>query len=70
LRFLLRDRDTKFGAAFDTVFTAAGMEVTRTPPQAPCTNATMPDSPHARRSEGAQELTAGPARYGRSVRYR
>ncbi|MFC5006749.1 integrase core domain-containing protein [Dactylosporangium cerinum] len=39
LRFLLRDRDTKFTAAFDVVFTAAGIDVLRTPPQAPKANA-------------------------------
>jgi putative transposase len=38
-RFLLRDRDTKFTAAFDTIFTAAGIDVLRTPPQAPRANA-------------------------------
>ena len=34
LRVLLRDRDAKFTAAFDTVFTAAGIDVLRTP--VPC----------------------------------
>jgi hypothetical protein len=35
LRFLLRDRDTKFTAAFDTVFTAANIQVIRTRPRRP-----------------------------------
>jgi putative transposase len=34
-RFLIRDRDTKFIDAFDTVFTAAGIRVLRAPPQTP-----------------------------------
>jgi hypothetical protein len=39
VRFLIRDRDTGFTASFDDVFTSAGIKITKTPPQAPRTNA-------------------------------
>jgi putative transposase len=39
VKFLLRDRDTKFTAAFDAVFTAPGVRIIKTPVQPPLANA-------------------------------
>src|SRR5665213_2902125 len=39
VKFLIRDRDTKFTVAFDEVFAGAGIRVLRSPPAAPRANA-------------------------------
>jgi hypothetical protein len=40
LRFLIRDRDTRFTAAFEEVFRAGGLRILKTPPQAALGGAT------------------------------
>jgi transposase InsO family protein len=39
VKFLLRDRDSRFTTTFDAVFVAEGIRIMRTPPQAPRANA-------------------------------
>jgi putative transposase len=41
IKFLLRDRDTKFTAAFDTVFTSTSIRIVRSPIRAPRANSIM-----------------------------
>jgi putative transposase len=41
VKYLIRDRDTKFTAACDAVFAAAGIPAVRSPVQAPRANAIM-----------------------------
>ena len=38
-KFVIRDRDAKFTAAFDAIFTPIGVRMIRTPVQAPRANA-------------------------------
>jgi transposase InsO family protein len=38
-RFLIHDRDTKFSRVFDSIFRSEGVEIVRTPIQAPNANA-------------------------------
>ena len=38
-KFLIRDRDAKYAARFDGVFTAAGMRIIKSPIQVPRANA-------------------------------
>ncbi len=63
-RFLIHDRDTKFSRAFDSIFRSEGIEIVRTPIQAPNANAYAERwvGSVRRESRPAPDLRSPPAR--------
>jgi putative transposase len=54
IKFLLRDRDTEFTAAFDAVFTAAGIQILQIPSKLPRDPRRRRRSRRPRRSHAAR----------------
>ncbi|MEU5031682.1 integrase core domain-containing protein [Streptomyces milbemycinicus] len=66
-RFLIRDRDSKFTAAFDAVFAGNGTAITPTPPQSPRSNAFAERWIRRARAECTDRLLITGARHLRTV---
>jgi putative transposase len=64
---LIRDRDSKFTAAFDTVFTACGIKVVTTAPQAPRMNAIAERFVRTARAECTDRMLLAGERHSHAI---